>query len=797
MAQVLSAARRAAGAAAALASEALLPRRAPRTRGRIVVDGGDAPVEILRDRWSVPHVFAHSAADALFGLGFAQASDRLWQMHWNRLAATGRISSVVGERGLPADRLTRTLGIGRTAEEAWRRTSEAERREVAPYLAGINAAIERSPRPFEARLLGAEIGPWRAEDSIAWSKLLSFLLGTAWEQQIARARIAAEFGLDALAEIDPPLPAHARTVVPPDGRLGGAGGALEAAAALRSALGIAGGASNNWAIAGRHAAAGAPIFACDPHLSPVTPPHAHFAHLHCPQFNAAGAGIPGMPGIIWGHNDRIAWGPTASMQAANIAVLEELSEDGASSRTEHGWKTVEQIDERIEVAGRDLVALRVRRTANGPIVSGEISDAVSPLDERPGERRAFALNSLVLRPRHSGNAILRLLAARDWDEFSAAICAVDDFNLCFGYADVDGRIGMRVSGAAQRGRPALLRFPAAGWLPPDQGGVPKGIIEPPEQPWTLDPPGGIAVSANNPLTPAGAAEFGAEYLDSARAQRIRDLLAETLAGGHSPADSARIQLDQVDLRLREFAEQARALAQHDRETAPLLDLLEGWDGDTAPDSAAAAVAACTAVEYRRAALHRILGGRPLPAAATAISALDIFSARAGSWALARISADQAHARSELSDALRAAARTLAGRLGPEPAAWRWGRCRALTLAHAFADVPLLGKWLSAGPFPAGGSADAINQSGVLGLDPFAPPSAAPALRLVVELSDPPRAQFALAGEQAGEPLRPAGPMTDAWLNGRLLPLLRDRAEIERAGSRRLVLEPPRADPSVD
>ncbi len=797
MAQVLSAARRAAGAAAALASEALLPRRAPRTRGRIVVDGVDAPVEILRDRWSVPHVFARSAADALFGLGFVQASDRLWQMHWNRLAATGRIASIVGERGLPADRLTRTLGIGRTAEEAWQRTSEADRREVAPYLAGINAAIERSPRPFEARLLGAEIGPWRAEDSIAWSKLLSFLLGTAWEQQIARARIAAEFGLGALAEIDPPLPAHALTVVLPDGQLGGAAGALEAAAALRSALGIAGGASNNWAITGRHAAGGAPIFACDPHLSPVTPPHAHFAHLHCPQFNAAGAGIPGMPGIIWGHNDRIAWGPTASMQAANLAILEELSEDGASSRTEHGWAAVERIDERIEVAGRDPVALRINHTVNGPIVSSEISDAVSPLDERPGERRAFALNSLVLRPRHSGNAILRLLAARDWDEFSAAICAVDDFNLCFGYADADGRIGMRVSGAAQRGRPGLLRFPAAGWLPPDQGGVPKGIIEPAEQPWTLDPSGGIAVSANNPLTPADEAESGAEYLDSARAQRIHDLIAETLADGHSPADSARIQLDQVDLRLREFAKQARALAERDRETAPLLDLLEGWDGSTAPDSAAAAVAACAAVEYRRAALHGILGGRPLPAAGTAISALDIFSARAGSWALSRISADQARARSELSAALRAAARALAGRLGPEPAAWRWGRCRALTLAHAFADVPLLGKWLSAGPFPAGGSADAINQSGVLGLDPFAPPSAAPALRLVVELSDPPRAQFALAGEQAGEPLRPAGPMTDAWLNGRLLPLLRDRAEIERAGSRRLVLEPPRADPSVD
>ena len=789
---MLSALRRAAGAAGALADEMLLPRRRPLASGRIVVVGIDARVEILRDRWAVPHIFARSTGDALFGMGFAQASDRLWQMHWSRFAATGRIASLVGERGLPADRLTRTLGLARVAEEAWRRSGEDERRQVAPYLAGINAAIERSPRPFEARLLGAEIGPWRAEDSITWSKLLSFLLGTAWEQQIARTRIAAEFGLGALNQIDPPLPADSRTVAPPCGSLGTAGDALEAAAALRGALGIAGGASNNWAVAGNRTASGAPILACDPHLSPVTPPHAHFIHLHCPEFDAAGAGIPGMPGIIWGHNDRIAWGPTASMQAANIAVAEELSEDGGSSRAEHGWTPIEQIDEQIEVAGGSPVPLRIRRTVNGPIISGEISASAAST----AERRAFSLNSLVLRPAHSGAAITRLLAARDWDEFSAAVGAVGDFNLCFGYADADGRIGMRVSGAAHRGSPELLRFPAAAWLPPDQGGVPTAIIKPSEQPCVLDPPDGIAVSANNPLTPAGDAEFGGEFLDSARAERIQALIAET-DGPHSLADSARIQLDQTDLRLAEFARRASDLAERDAATAPLLELLDGWDGEMAADSAAAAIAACTAVEYRREALRDILGGRPLPTAATAISTLDIFSARAGSWALARIDADPARAKSELSDALRAAVETLAGRLGPEPAAWRWGRCRELTLAHAFADVPLLGKWLSAGPFPAGGTADTINQSGVLGLDLFAAPTAAPALRLVVELSDPPSAQFVLAGEQAADAMRPAGPMTDAWLKGRLLPLLRGRAEIERAGSRKLVLEPTSRAPSVD
>jgi len=172
-------------------ANALQSPQTHKRRGKTTVAGLRAPVEIIRDRYDIPHCFAESAADALFALGYVQAQDRLWQMHWSRRAAMGRLSEIVGPAALPVDRFTRTLGFGRVSEAAWEATPAMQREQLWPFIAGINAAIARAPRPFEAQMLGDWIGPWQAADSIAWGKLLSCLLSPAWEQQLMRARIVA------------------------------------------------------------------------------------------------------------------------------------------------------------------------------------------------------------------------------------------------------------------------------------------------------------------------------------------------------------------------------------------------------------------------------------------------------------------------------------------------------------------------------------------------------------------------------------------------------------------------------
>ena len=771
----------------AVAGEATPWRARVKRRGRETVAGIQAPVEIVRDRWGVPHCYAESAPDALFALGYVHAQDRLWQMQWSRRAALGRIAELVGPLGLPADRLTRTFGIGRVSQAAWDATPQSQRDDLAPYIAGVNAGVARTPAPFEARMLGDRIEPWRPVDSIAWSKLLSFLLAPAWEQQLLRARVYELAGLEALRAVDPPLAESAAAVTPPDaayGRL--AAPAHEGAEVLTELLGIRRGASNNWAVGGERTASGRPILACDPHLTPVTPPHAYFVHLHCPQLNAAGATVPGLPGIVWGCNDHIAWGPTAAMQAMHIAVVEQLNETGDATRTPDGWAPIARSEEEILVRGYPSERITLRRSPHGPIVSEILAAERAP---RFDANRAISLHSAVLRPTQSGGALVELMQARDWAGFSTATGAIEDFNLAFAYADTGGAIGLRVSGAVPEGDPEALRFPVPGWLPPEQGGVPVNALRGDQLPHALNPPGGAVVSANNPLTPACEMNFGAEFLDSWRAQRIRTLLNDDQP--HTRERSVAIQQDQHSTPLHAFAAQLASVeAADERERARLRELAD-WDGVLSPDSRPAAIAAVSFIHYRRNALRNLLGAEAddVLSGLLAIPTLDLLGARAGSWALRRLAEDPARARGELVAAFRATLQHLRDRFGPDPHAWTWGACRAVLLPHALADAPLIGPMLSAGPWPLGGDADTISQSGVLSPDPFSPASAVPALRLVVELTDPPQAEFVLAGEQAADALHPAGPMTDAWLRGRRLPLLRDRDDILRERPQHLRLEP--------
>ncbi len=734
-------------------------------RGKTTVAGLEAPVEIIRDRYDIPHCFARSAGDALFALGYVQAQDRLWQMQWSRRAAMGRLAEIAGPEALPVDRFCRTLGIGRASQDAWDATPPARREQLSPFIAGINAAIARAPRPFEAQILGDRIGPWQAADSIAWGKLLSCLLSPAWEQQLIRARIVEAAGLDALHSIDPPLSPETTVAVPPDAPYAELAGPLQEAAATASdMLGLQQGASNNWAVDGRHTADGVPMFACDPHLNPVTPPHTYFVHLKCPEFDAAGASVPGLPGIVWGFNDHVAWGPTAALMSMNVAVVEQLSADGKKSLTPDGWLELSQREETISVRGFPAERITLRETVNGPIVSDVLR---ADINRTRNGSHAISLHSRILAPRHGGGGIADVLSARNWDQFSAAAADMGDFNLCYAYAD-KSQVGLRVSADVPRGDMAALRFPVAGWQPIDRGGVPTDPIRDDDLPNVINPTGGIVVSANAPLAPVDQSCFGAEYLDPARADRIRGLLKERAP--HTLDSFAAIQSDRVSLPLREFAKHIPD------------ESLAGWDGEMRADSVAAAIVGATLIEYRRLTLQDILGAGAdeLLAPLLAIPTLDIFAAHATSWALKQIQANPEKSQDRLANAHARAIQVLGRRLGPDRSNWTWGRCRPLILKHGLSDAPVIGSLLSPGPFPHGGEADTVAQSGVLGLRHFEPSTAIPALRLIVKLSDPPEARFALAGEQIHDPLHANGPLTDAWLNDRHLPLLRDRDEIEAA-----------------
>ena len=236
---------------------------------------------------------------------------------------------------------------------------------------------------------------------------------------------------------------------------------------------------------------------------------------------------------------------------------------------------------------------------------------------------------------------------------------------------------------------ASLRFPTAGWAPIDRGGAPTQALSSDELPHVVNSPGGIVVSANAPLAPFQDSCFGAEYLDPARATRIRDLLEQTAP--HTLETFAAIQSDRTSLPLRDFAGHIPD------------ESLADWAGTMAADSVEAAIAAATLIEYRRIELTEILGprGEDLVTPLLAIPTLDIFAAHATSWALKRIAADPDTASQRLADALASAVRMLQRRFGPDRSGWTWGRCRPLILKHSLADAPVIGPLLSPGPFAIG------------------------------------------------------------------------------------------------
>ena len=775
----------------ALGTDRLRPPSETVREGRRRVQGLHAPIEILRDRFGVSHCFAQTPDDALFAQGYVHVLDRYWEMDFYRRVGQGRLAEVAGPLALPADRLMRAAGLHRAAHAAWEDTPLTLQNRLAPYIRGVNAAMAVAPLPVEVRILNYRPDPWQAEDSVTVSKLLAFMLSPAWEAQALRARIMETSGLDALRAVDPGYPPSGPASVPPGAPYAALTEEIVAAQADIAAhvgFGAGGAGSNNWAIAPSRTASGRALLACDPHLSATSPSMTHVVHLDCPEFGVAGAGVPGLPGVIWGLNRRIAWGPTAGMADTQDLFVEEADAEGRCYRGPDGWETPQEIEERILVRGFPAHVQRVRITRRGPIVSPELL----------GIRQALSLRSAVLDGAHSGSGLLDLFSAANVDEFRHAISGFHDYCLMFAYADVDGHIGLQLSGDIPRRRAGSGWLPAAAWDPAAAWGP---YLSQAEMPQTFDPPGGYVWSANNVPVPAHDLPFVGEFLDGYRAARIGERLQAT--SDHSPATARVLQVDRVSLPMRRVRDHLLRVEAVGGVEMALMEQLRAWDGVMAPESVPAAVVGTTHARL----LDRLLTAKLGQAAAVflggahAVPNVNVIAARAGSLLVRLLDerpaswfADDGNGEADwqaaLARAFREALGLLRDRFGADPARWQWGMCHPLVLKHGLGDSPAIARLFNHGPIPFGGDANTVFQAGLIGTDPFTPATAVPAFRMIVDMQDPPQAEFALSGGQDGHlGSRHHADLLDDWLHGRTLPLHMDRSRVEADSEAHLILEP--------
>jgi penicillin amidase len=345
-------------------------RALPDRNGTHRVAGLSGPVTVARDDHGIPIISAQSEDDAYFALGYAHAQDRLFQMEMMRRQGQGRIAELIGASGVNADKFMRTLGVYRRAEEDFRTLDQGTRRAFERYAAGVNVWLSESHTlPIEFQLLFFKPEPWRPADSLVWQKLMGLQLSGNWDNELAQAALIAKLGPARAADLTPkPRPEDPVTM------------SQHAAlfqelplTALRTAMTKVvqpASASNVWVVDGTRSQTGKPIVANDPHLNFQSPIIWYFAGIDTPTLKIFGATVPGVPLHMLGHNYRVGWGITTPDSDTSDLFIEQVSSDGKSYETPEGPKPFVTRTEIIQVRFGDPLALTVRETRHGPVVSG-------------------------------------------------------------------------------------------------------------------------------------------------------------------------------------------------------------------------------------------------------------------------------------------------------------------------------------------------------------------------------------------------------------------------------------------
>jgi penicillin amidase len=747
-------------------------RALPRTEGRLMLQGPRAEVRIERDAHGIPTIRAGSIEDAMFGLGFAQAQDRLWQLETHRRIGAGRLAEAFGPGALETDRFLRTLGVRRAAAAQWAQVRGETRSTLLAYAAGINAFVqhEMKARPPEFLILGVQPEPWDPVDSVAWAIMMSYDLGANWTTELLRMRLALKMPVARINELLPPypgekpLPTADYAALLGDWRVAG-GLDLQSVASMQAAApesGIEGVGSNNWAVHGSRTQTGKPLLANDPHLKLSTPALWYFARIEIPGLKAAGATMPGLPVVVLGQNEHIAWGYTNTGPDVQDLYLERIKPDDPSQyQTPQGWAKFETVTETIRVKGQSDVTVIARRTRHGPV----ISDADGVTNGLTGKTAGEAKPAYAIAMRWTAldadagtlDTGLAFNRARSVDEFIAASAGYVAPMQNMVVADRDGHIGFVSAGRVPLRRPdndLKGLVPAPGW---DARYDWAGFLAPALTPREVDPARGWIATANQRIHSSDYPHFlTSEWALPYRQQRIERLLEAQPK--HTLDTLAAMQADLVSpatQRLLPFLRKARsshALG------AAVEQQLAGFDGTMAADKAAPLIFWAWARQLTHGLFSdeigeplftRIYGGRSFR------DALEAVLERDDAWWCDDKSTSSAESCAQQSDAaLTRAVEELAQRFGSDVSKWRWGAAHTARSEHRpFSRVKGLANWFELRT-PVGGDTYTVNVSRV-GLKPDATTGElyldehGPSLRALYDLGDPAKSLVMHSSGQSG------------------------------------------------
>ena len=781
----------------------------PQVEGSLQIAGIAAPVDIVRDAAGVPHIYAQSIADAYFALGFVHAQDRLWQLELNRRIPAGRMAEILGPKALPTDRFLRTLGVRRNAELILARLAPDTRAALQAYTNGINAFVANrsGPLPPEFVLTGtAAPEPWEPVDAVAWQTMMAWDLGANWTQELLRMRLAQRLSLAQINEFLAPYPGEAplatRDYTSFYRQFADVSMPLSKLAQMAPPSYVEGMGSNNWVLAGNRTASGKPLLANDPHLGLDAPSLWYLAHLSAPGLNVIGATLPGIPAVVLGRNDRVAWGFTNTAPDVQDLYIERIRPDNPRQyQTPGGWADFSVRMETIKVKGQPDVKMEVRESRHGPIVSG----ALPALDKAPldASQYAIAFAWTALRPDDMTlQAGLRYNRARNWQEFVEASRDWHAPQQSMVVADIEGNIGMIAPGRVPlRKRENDLRglAPAPGW---DSRYDWNGFIPFDALPRLHNPGTGQIVTANQKIVGADYPWFiTSEWTLPYRAERIGEILAATPK--HSLDSFAAMQKDALSPAVREFLPILRQAGASSERGRLAVDMLKRWDGEMAAGRPEPLIATAWLRELSRQIFADELGEglfreywqyRNFHQAMLNVMRDKDGQARwCNGAAVPQAQAGQRSACNALLPvALEAALDDLEKRYGRDAQAWRWGEAHAARSEHRpFGKVATLHSLFNI-EVPSPGDTFSINvgrNNPGNEAEPFLNRHAA-GLRTLFDLGDLEKSRFMHATGQSGNVFSPLyRNFAQPWASVEYLPMQTVRANVERGRIGTLRLAP--------
>jgi penicillin amidase len=772
-------------------SYVIVSKSLPEYDGQVKLSGLNSEVTVYRDSFAIPLISAGSDEDLVFALGYVHAQERLFQMDLARRAGEGKLSEVFGSRTIPFDKMFRTVGLYKVVADGFRKLNPVSQKILIAYSKGVNSFIAKAKGkyPVEFDLLGYDPYPWKPEHSMLIAKLMAWELNVSWWSDIAFSNIIQKVGTEKAKELLPDYPENAPLIIPKEistfPRV--SNNIIKVDKEFRKFMGNGGThiGSNNWVINGNISKSQKPIIANDPHLGYSAPGKWFFAILRSNDWNAEGFTIPGLPAIVIGKNENIAWAMTNVMADDADFYNEKIDSSGKKYIVNNQLKDMITIQDSFAVKDSLYYKFIIRKTFRGPIIS-DVHTFNILYPESGLTNSTISMRWTALEFSDEMFATISLNKAKDWNDFKAALRYFTVPGQNFIYADKLGNIGYVCAARLplrNSSSPTLIydgSTDASDW---------KGFVPYEEMPKFYNPSKNFIATANNKTVSNFRYHISNVWEPPSRIERITELLKSKST--HSKEDFKNYQMDFYSPYAKEIVPYIlnafKDAKVSDKNLLTALELLDNWNYEMSAWSQVPTIYLHFYHHLIKNIFEDDLGKDLLKEyvflANIPYRIIPKYLKENSTNLFDNVNTLQVESRDDIiRQSLVDALTELEEKFGKEIYLWQWGKIHKVKFKHTFSGFStIIDKFINIGPFEIGGDGTTVfnteysfheiyererDLSKPHRSEPYQN-ILGPSLRYVYDFGDPDYFYMILPTGQAGHFLNPHyKDMTEMWLKGK-------------------------------